>query len=161
MSKELKRLGQLNILISAKQGNLKYYWVNEKSPIFPELKGLVIKSIGLVETLQNEFDGIKRKIKVAFIFGSFAKEKESLQSDIDLMVVGKVSFGEVVEILEKVEKKLNREINPVVMDEEEMKERLKKKDHFLIRVLEEPKIWIFGDEREIKRMAKKRLVSRA
>ncbi|MDH5186393.1 MAG: nucleotidyltransferase domain-containing protein [candidate division WOR-3 bacterium] len=146
LSKELKRLEQLNILGSSKLGNQKYYYVNEKNPVFVELKGLVIKTIGLIDVLQQEFKEIRSKIKLAFIYGSFAKEKENLKSDIDLLVIGEVSFGEVTAILARAEKKLGREINPVVMDEKEMKERLKNKDHFLTRVWKEPKIWLLGNE---------------
>lgn len=146
LSKELKRLEQLNILSYVKQGNQKYYYVNEKNPVYGELRGLVVKTIGLIDVLQQEFKAISSKIKLVFIYGSFAKEKANLKSDIDLMVVGKVSFGEVTAILERAEKKLGREINPVVMDEKEMKERIKNKDHFLTRVWEEPKIWLLGNE---------------
>jgi len=146
LSKELKRLEQLNILGSAKQGNQKYYYVNEKNPVYAELRGLVIKTIGLIDILQQEFKAISSKIKLAFIYGSFAREKANLKSDIDLMVIGKVSFGEVTAILARAEKKLDREINPVVMDEKEMKERIKNNDHFLTRVWEEPKIWLLGNE---------------
>jgi predicted nucleotidyltransferase len=146
LSKELKRLEQLNVLGSVMQGNQKYYFVNEKNPVFKELRGLVIKTIGLIDILQQEFKAISRKIKLTFIYGSFAKEKVNLKSDIDLMVVGKVSFSEVTAIVARAEKKLGREINPVVMDENEMKERMKKKDHFLSRVWAEPKIWLLGNE---------------
>ena len=146
LSRELQRLERLGILYSTKQANQKYYCVNTKNPIHAELKGLIIKTIGLVDVLKEVFNPIKKYIKMAFIYGSFAKDKQALSSDIDLMVIGKISFGEVVRILEKAEKKIGREINPVVMDESEMKERLKKQDHFLTKVFSETKIWLIGNE---------------
>ena len=146
LSRELQRLERLGILYSTKQANQKYYCVNTKNPIHLELKGLIIKTIGLVDVLKEVFNPIKKNIKIAFIYGSFAKDKQALNSDIDLMVIGKISFGEVVRILEKAEKKIGREINPVVMDESEMKERLKKQDHFLTKVFSETKIWLIGNE---------------
>ena len=146
LSRELKRLEQLKILGSTRQGNQKYYYVNEKNPVFEELRGLIIKTIGLIDILRQEFETLSNKIKLAFIYGSFAREKANLKSDIDLVVIGKVSFGEVTAISARAEKKIGREINPVVMDEQEMEERLKNKDHFLTRVWEEPKIWLFGLE---------------
>lgn len=152
LSRELRNLEKLSIISSSNQGSHKYYNVNGKNPIFPELKRLIIKTVGLVDILKNVLSKYKSKIKFAFIYGSFAKEKQSLNSDVDLMIVGEISFSEVTAIIEHVEKKIDREINPTVMDETEMMERLKNKNHFLLRVLKDPKIWLIGDERDIKRM---------
>lgn len=150
LSRELKKLEHLSIISCSNLGSHKYYYINNKNPIFTELKGLIIKTVGLADLLKEAFN--QSKIKFAFIYGSFAKEKQSLNSDVDLMIIGELAFSEVTVILEQVEKKIDREINPTVMDEIEMKERLKNKDHFLTRILKEPKIWLIGNERDIKHM---------
>lgn len=152
LSRELKKLERLSIILCSNLGSHKYYYINKKNPIFTELKRLIIKTVGLADLLKEAFNQRNSKIKFAFIYGSFAKERQSLNSDVDLMIIGKIAFSEVTVILEQVEKKIDREINPTVMDEIEMKERLKNKDHFLTRILKEPKIWLIGDERDIKHM---------
>ena len=154
LSRELKKLEQLTILISIKQGNVKYYYINNKNLIFSELKGIMIKSVGLSNLIKDALSNSKRKIKYAFIYGSFAKDKQNISSDIDLLIIGSIPFGEVTKKLKSVEQKIAREINPVVMDYEEMNERFKHHEHFFTSVIKEPKIWLIGDENDFTRLVK-------
>ena len=92
------------------------------------------------------------KIKIAFIYGSVAKGEANLRSDIDLMVIGDIKFGDIVGCLFKLQFQLRREINPNVFAPDEFKERLRAKNHFISRIYEGEKVFITGDEDELKKM---------
>ena len=84
--KELLRLEEDGIFISAKKGNLTYFYLNKSYPLFSELKSIVFKTIGIKGLLKAVLEKIK-DIKTAFIYGSFAKNEESAKSDIDLFIL--------------------------------------------------------------------------
>ena len=75
-----------------------------------------------------------------------------MSSDIDLMVIGDVEFREVVSCLTDIENKLGREINPTVYPPEEYKTKIRDKNHFLTSTLREKKIFVIGDEDELRRL---------
>ncbi len=95
-------------------GGRTLYSANQESPVFPEIKSLVTKTVGMHDVLSVALDPLRKKINLAFVFGSVARSSEKEQSDIDLMVVGRVDFGTVVSKLSEAQKTLNREINPTV-----------------------------------------------
>jgi predicted nucleotidyltransferase len=100
-------------------------------------------------------------IRIALIFGSMARGEESQRSDIDLLIVGDVSFSDVVMNLQAAQKALRREVNPTVYSSAEFRDRLRNNDHFLTSVLDGPKIYLIGDGNELRRLAPKRLARRA
>ncbi len=154
VSRELIRLEKTGILVSTKEGKQKYYQANKKSPIYDELHGLIIKTVGVVDTLRSALALAMERIKVAFVFGSIASGNEDKASDIDVMVVGAVSFGDVVSLLSTAEEKLGREINSVVYPIAEFKQKVRDDHHFVKTVLEGEKIFLIGDEDELARLVK-------
>jgi predicted nucleotidyltransferase len=157
VSRELARLARLGILESSREGRQKYYWVNRSSPFFQELRGLAIKTIGIRDVVRAQFKAISGRIKVAFIFGSFAEGRETPRSDIDIMVIGETTFAEVCDALRPAHEIIGREINPTVYPQKEFKAKLKSGHHFLKSILEAKKIFLMGDENELERLAKERL----
>jgi predicted nucleotidyltransferase len=153
ISRELARLAKLGILVCRTEGRQKYYQANRGSPIFSELQGLVIKTYGLVDVIREALKPLARAIEVAFVHGSFANGSVKPDSDVDLMVIGSCSFGEVVDAISKAQDKLGREINPSVYPVDEFKKKITSKHHFLTTVLNEPKIFIIGDENDIRGLA--------
>jgi predicted nucleotidyltransferase len=153
VQRELKNLTDTGIIIREVQGRQVYYRANEKCLIFDELKSIVRKTFGVADVIRQSLASSARKIRVAFIFGSVARSADDQRSDIDLMVVGKISFGDVVSILGPAEQKLGREINPVVYPIAEFKRRVKENHHFVKTVLEEEKIFVIGDDHELGRLA--------
>lgn len=143
--REIKKLEDIGLLISSKEGNLKYYSVNKKFIMFPELKNIFFKILGADGLLKEKLRELKN-IKYAFIYGSYAKSKETKDSDIDLIIVGSVNMDKLNESMEDIEEKLNREINYSIYSEKEFKEKKKNKDGFLMDVLEEDKIILIGDK---------------
>jgi DNA-binding transcriptional ArsR family regulator len=154
VQRELKNLTDAGIIIREVQGRQVYYRADARCPIFDELKGIVRKTFGVADVIRQSLVTTADKIRVAFIFGSVAKSTDDRRSDIDLMVVGKISFGDVVSLLTPAEQKLGREVNPVVYPVAEFKKKVKEDHHFVKTVLEEEKIFVIGDEDELRKLAK-------
>jgi predicted nucleotidyltransferase len=154
VQRELKNLTDTGIIVREVRGRQVYYHANEKCPIFNELKNIVRKTFGVADVIRQSLASSGRKIRVAFIFGSVARSADDRRSDIDLMVVGRISFGDVVSLLGPAEEKLAREMNPVVYPIAEFKQKVKDDHHFIKTVLEEEKIFVIGDEDELRRLAK-------
>jgi len=155
VQRELKNLTDTGIIIRESQGRQVYYRANEKCPIFNELKNIVRKTFGVADVLRQSLVTEAAKVRVAFIFGSIARSADDRRSDIDLMVVGKISFGDVVSLLSPAEEKLGREVNPVVYPVAEFKKKVKEDHHFVKTVLEDEKIFVIGDEDELRKLAER------
>ena len=155
VSRELSRLAKMGILVRQVEGRQKYYQANRDCPVFTELCGLVLKTSGLVDVIIEAMKPLSKKIKVAFVYGSFASNSAQTGSDVDLMVIGSCGFGEVVDAVGKTQDKLGREVNPSVYPTDEFKKKLKAGHHFLKTVLAGDKIFLVGDKDELERLAEK------
>ncbi|MCK4244672.1 MAG: nucleotidyltransferase domain-containing protein [Candidatus Omnitrophica bacterium] len=147
ISRELNNLESIGLVESNKRGNLKYYSVRKDFAIYPELKAIISKTKGTIGSLKETLSKIKG-IDVAFIYGSFAKNKENVDSDIDLIILGKPDITVLNEFISVLEKKLNREINYSVFSKEEFYEKRKIKDSFMSEISREKKIFIIGSEND-------------
>ena len=145
---ELKKLQRLDIISRVRDGNRVYYRANTAHPLYPEIRSLVLKTSGLADVIVNAL-GNETGIRVAFVFGSFARQEEKAGSDVDLMVVGDIGLRKLTGLLMDVSGKIGREINPHVFSEKEFVKRKRNQDHFLKQVLESPKIFIIGTENEL------------
>ena len=155
ISRELIRLAKMGILTCETKGRQKHYQANKNCPVFAELKGLVLKTAGLADVLREALGSLSKKIKVAFVYGSFAANSAKAASDVDLMIIGKCTFAEVVETLMPCQAKLGREVNPSVYPVDEFQKKIAAEHHFLKTVLGEKKIFLIGDEDELARLAEK------
>jgi predicted nucleotidyltransferase len=157
VSRELARLEKTGILVSTTEGRQKYYQANRQSPLFNALHGLMLKTVGAADVIKKALEPRRADIKLAFIFGSVARKAEDRFSDIDLLVVGDITFGEVVDLISTAEEALSRELNPVVYTLTELNKRLSENHYFIRDVLSGDKIFVIGDENELKSLAGKRL----
>jgi predicted nucleotidyltransferase len=105
------------------------------------------------DVLNSALEELRRKINLAFVYGSVARSGETARSDVDLMVVGKVDFSTVVSKVAKAQKALNREINPTVYSVKEFQSKLR--GNFLKNVLAEKKLFIIGDENVLRQLGEK------
>jgi len=153
VSRELARLEKTGVLILTTEGKQKYYQANRQSPLFNELHGLIVKTVGVADILRSALAPSIGQIKVAFIFGSIASGAEGRASDIDLIIIGEVTFADAVSSLSKAQEILQREINPVVYSVAEFQKRVAEKHHFVTDVLHGDKIFIIGGEDELRRLA--------
>jgi predicted nucleotidyltransferase len=131
-------------------GTQTFYSANQESPVFREIKSLVSKTVGMHDVLAKALDPLRKKIKFAFVYGSMARSRETPQSDVDLMIVGNVDFGDVVNELTDAQKTLNREINPMVYSPREFQKKLR--GSFLKSVLAEKTLFIIGDEDDFREL---------
>ena len=152
LHKELSKLTAGGILQSKKVGNQVHYSANMQCPIFNELAGILRKTSGLVDVLANALSDVKNQINFAFMFGSVARGEQNANSDVDVMLVGTLSFGDAVQCLHGTQQTLQREINPVVYSVNEFKRRMENKDSFITEILNKPKLFIIGTENELRKL---------
>jgi len=152
VQRELRLLNRAGILKRTVNGNQVYYQADNKCPIFKELRAIIMKTAGVAEVIREALLPAFDSINAAFIFGSYAHLNENLGSDVDVMIIGEISFSRTVELLKGAQAKLNREINPVVMGREEFDGKLKTGHYFIREVLDKPVILIIGDRRELEIM---------
>jgi len=151
--RELGGLVEAEILLATKEGNRTYYQANRASPLFSELAGLLRKTAGVADVLREALAPLERKIDVAFIYGSQASGQAAAASDVDILVVGKVAFTDVVSALSPCQDRLGREITPTVYPKKECREKLVAGNHFLTTVWKEPKIFLVGSQDDLRTMA--------
>ncbi len=161
VQREVKRLADAGIVTRAVRGRQVYYQANPDCPLFAELKSLVVKTTGVADVLRTALVPLAGRIRLAFVYGSVARLEQKSASDVDLMVVGDVSFGEIVSALAAAQEALAREINPTVYSPAEFKAKLRAGHHFLTSVVRREKIFLIGDEHELARLGAKRLAQRA
>lgn len=154
VQRELKLMTEAGVLKRTQSGNLVYYQANSQCPIYDELKSVVRKTFGVADVIRQSLESAADKIQLAFIFGSVARSADDRKSDIDVMVVGRISFGDVVSLLSPAEEKLGRELNAVVYPIAEFKKKVKEDHYFVKTVLEGEKIFVIGDEGELSGLAK-------
>jgi predicted nucleotidyltransferase len=146
IQRELDFLVRAGILSKTREGNLAYFEANRAAAIFEELRGLVRKTAGIPDLLRAALLPRSSSIGQAFLYGSVARGEEGAASDIDLMVIGDISFFDVVAAVSPLQQTLGREINPTVFDAAEYARRLGAKDPFLTRVEKQPRIDLIGGD---------------
>ena len=157
VQRELQQLSRVGIIGRTVRGRQVYYQANPTCPIFSELKSLVVKTAGVGEVLRSALAPVSDGINAAFIYGSMARGTAVRSSDIDLLVIGDATFSDVVSALGPAQDTLGREVNPTVYPKDEFKAKASAGQHFLRDVLKGPKIFLVGNEGELKRLAGKRL----
>lgn len=146
--RELINLKDAGILETRTRGNLKYFQINQRYPLYDDLKNIIYKTEGVGDLIRDALKSIKG-IRAAFIYGSISKGKERRGSDIDLMVIGEVELDKVYSQISKVEGKVKREVNVDVISPAEWLKRKQKNDAYILDILNNKRIFILGDEDEI------------
>jgi DNA-binding transcriptional ArsR family regulator len=154
VQRELRQLTNAGIVTRAVRGRQVYYQANQQCPIFQELHSIVVKTVGLGDLLRSALQPLAAKIRIAFVYGSMASANEGSRSDVDILIVGNVSFAETVSRLSPLQETLGREINPSVYSVAEFRQKLSRRNHFLRSVIETKKLFLIGDERELARVAR-------
>ena len=149
---EVKKLQRLDLLRKRHDGNRTYYSANKEHPLYFDIRNLVLKTIGLVDILREALKE-SHVIKMAFVFGSIARQEEKAASDIDLMVLGDITLRQLSSMLAGISDQLSREINPHALQIEEFIKRKAAGDPFVTRLCEEPKIFIVGAESDFETLA--------
>ena len=148
--RELERLVAAGLLVISHEGNQHHYQANPNNPVYHELLGIVRKTFGIVDVISSALVAVDDQIDLAFIYGSIAKGEDTASSDIDLLVItDSLAYADLMTVLTDVEQSLGRPVNPSIYTVEQIKNKLKQKNAFLTRVMEQPKLWVKGDENDI------------
>lgn len=149
LKKELDALTAAGLLESRKVGNQTQFSANTQHPVYPELSGLIRKTTGLHDVLASALQPLGEQVEVAFVYGSVASATETTHSDVDVLVIGDVRFGQVVNALYDAQTVLGREINPKVMTREEWQAKQHEGNTFVTELLKKPKLFVVGTEHDL------------
>ena len=149
LKKELDLLVAADLVKSKTQGNQVQFCINREHPIYQELQALIRKTIGLHDVLASALRPLADHLEVAFVFGSVAKETETSHSDIDVLIIGDVTFGQINNALYDAQTVLSREINPKVMSRDEWTSKRQDGNTFVKDIVSKPKIFIIGGEHDL------------
>jgi predicted nucleotidyltransferase len=153
VQRELARLERAGLVVREPSGNRVYYRANRHHPAFEDLKRAFLKTVLLGDALRAALAPLAGKVQVAFIYGSYARGEEREHSDVDLFIVGDVTDDELSHVLWEAQTELGRELNDVVFPVAEFREKAQAGHYFIADVLENPKLFLVGDEDELARLA--------
>ena len=150
VQRELAKLTSAGLVTLRRVGNQTHYQANPASPVFEELRTLILKTSGLVDVLRSALAPRAAEIALAFVFGSVAKRVDSASSDIDVLIVSDtLSYAELFTLLETASQRLGRPVNPTLYSRDDMTARITRKNAFISKIFAQPKLWIIGSERDI------------
>lgn len=159
VQRELRQLVDAGLVTRQVLGPQTFYSASQASPVFEEMRSLVTKTVGVHDVLLAALLPLKEDINLAFVYGSTARSKENAESDVDLMIVGRVHFADVIEHLGGAQETLHREINPTVYSTREFLSKMQ--GNFLKTVLTGKKLFLIGDESDLRALGKQSVAREA
>lgn len=153
VQRELEKLAEVGLIVRTSEGNQVFYQVNQRNPVFTEMRALVNKTVGIFNILRSALEQLAERIAIAFVYGSVARREERAESDIDLMIIGEVGLDDVLARLSNAETKVGRTVNPTVYPLREFKKKLEAGNHFLNAVVNGGKVFLVGNDDELRKMA--------
>ena len=146
VQRDLARLEQSGLVVTERYGNRKHYQANADAPIYKELCSIILKTVGLQEQVRAALEPLAALMSLALIYGSVAKQADTAQSDIDLLVVSDdLTLETLYSHLSIAEKQLGRQISPTLYTVTEFNQRRTNSNPFLTRVLEGPTVLLKGE----------------
>jgi predicted nucleotidyltransferase len=157
VQRELEKLAEIDLIARTPIGNQVFYQVNQRNPVFVEMRALVSKTVGVFNILRSALEHLAEGGAVAFVYGSVARYEDKAASDIDLMIIGNAELNDVLACLSGMETKLGRAVSPTVYSVREFKKKLQDGNHFLNAVIKGNKVFLIGNEDELRKMAVTRM----
>ena len=130
VQRELARLESARLVTARRIGRQKHYQANARSPVYKELRSVVEKTVGLLDPLRDALEPLASRIAAAFVYGSVASQRDTAQS-------------------ESASRTLGRRVNPTIYTVADFKSRVHHHNAFLTRVLQRPRLWLIGSDRDI------------
>ena len=150
VQRELQRLEASQLVTATRVGKQKHYQANAGSPVFQELRSLVLKTTGLADVLGAALAPKSDQIRAAFVYGSIAKGGDTASSDVDVMIISdSLTYADLFGMLEDASARIGRKIAPTIYSRKELSRRRKHDNAFVTRVLAQPKIWLIGSDRDL------------
>lgn len=154
VQRELETLSRVGLIVRTSVGNQVFYQVSQRNPVFSEMRALVGKTVGVFDALYSALDPLLEQITIAFVYGSMARQEETAESDIDVIIIGEVKLDEVLSRFSNLGTALSRSVNPAVYSEKEFNGKLKVGNHFLNAVVSGKKVFLIGKEDELRKMGR-------
>lgn len=161
VQRELKQLADAGLITREKRGRMVFYQANQDAAVFEELRGLVMKTSGLADIIREALEPDAERIEVAFIYGSMAEGTDDAHSDVDVMVIGDLTLWDRAGSFIDTQMQLNREINPVYWSSERLRRKLSEGEHFARAVMRGAKVFLMGDENELRRLSESEALTSA
>jgi len=130
--KELNQLTRTNLLKRERNGRQVLYMANQDHPLFPELRSMVTKVLGVDQVIDGIINELG-KLEMAYVIGDYAEGKDT--GIIDLVLVGKINKDHLNYLIERTEQYIKRKIRSLVLNREEYKRLLpglRKGPHVLV-----------------------------
>ncbi|MBI4099661.1 hypothetical protein HY440_01515 [Candidatus Microgenomates bacterium] len=146
--RELAHMEKAGMVSKEPRANRLYYTFRRDYPLYFDLLELIAKTTGLGGAILKNRNKLGR-IKMAMLSGKFARNIPGSAEKVDLLIVGSVVIPEVAALVREEELRRGREIFFTPMTEEEFAFRKKKKDPFILGILEGGRVMVIGDEDEL------------
>ena len=153
IQRELNAFAEAGLLSRNQDGNRVYYQPREDCPIFSELSGILIKTVGLVDVLRDALRPLRNRINFAVVHGSIASGDARPDSDVDIMVVGEVGPAQISKAFHGLEVKLGRSINPAIYTPLEFRKKIQEENDFVRTVLASKLLPVQGTLDDLERIA--------
>jgi len=151
ISRELENLSSSGLLSVLRRGNQFHYQANKENPIYSELVKIIRKTFAIADLIKAALLPVTEQIEWVFVYSSVANCENSSSSDIHLLIVSSsLSYVDVIRVISEAEELTGRPISPSIYTVDQIKNKLHEDNAFVSRVMEQPKIWIKGDENDIR-----------
>jgi predicted transcriptional regulator len=120
---ELNQLTKTQLLKSQRNGRQVFYMANQEHPLFPELKSMVGKVMGIdkvIDSIVKRLGDLER----AYLLDDYAEGKDT--GIIDLLLVGNIDQYHLNDLSRKTERYIKRKIRSLVLTRQEFDELLPK-----------------------------------
>lgn len=148
VQRTIKRLSETGLIQKSSHHNRIYYKADHKHIAYEEMRQLIIKAKIFSDLFKVDLERLEDKICYGFIYGSVAKGTNTEASDIDIFFIGNLTYHELSPFIFNLSRELVQEVNAVIFTPQEFCHGIKDKNPFIMNVLQEPKIWLFGDKYE-------------
>jgi DNA-binding transcriptional ArsR family regulator len=149
LQRELATLARAGVLERRREGNRVYFRPDANCPFLTELTSLIVKTTGVVDVLRRALAPLRKRIDLAFVYGSLARGDVHSASDVDLMLVGQLGLAELAKPLKAAENRLGRAVNPTIYPQKELVQKLRAGHHFIATILKEPKLFVIGRQDDL------------
>ncbi len=152
VQRELTTLTATGLILRTEHENQVLYRANRSHPAFADLRSLLAKTTGVFHLLGGVLKRLSKKIEFALVYGSFARGEETVESDIDLLLVGEVELDNLLERMAPLESELKRPINVTIYARKEVRAKIHSGNHFLKAVQRGPLVCLIGTENEFREL---------
>lgn len=129
---ELNQLTQTKLLTSEKDGRNVFYSANHEHPLFPELRSIAGKVMGLDQVIDSILTRLG-DLEKAYLIDDYAEGKDT--GIIDLVLVGNIDQYHLNDLSRKTEHYIKRKIRTLVLNGDEFKNftpAMQNRPHFLV-----------------------------